>query len=197
MVPLAAGLGSDVPFCLVGGCADVSGVGERVRPTEAGRDYAVALVVPPFEVATAAVYSAWDLLGEPHAAPMPESALPPSLRNAVAVRNDLTDAAIAVAPDIAAWRAELEAGWSRPVGLSGSGPTLFSFFLDRDEAEAALEVAPTGARHTRAVVPIEWGWAVRFEGADGSAELMSLHEPGDHDPAWHVARPGVVVSALV
>jgi 4-diphosphocytidyl-2-C-methyl-D-erythritol kinase len=195
VAPLAAGLGSDVPFCLVGGCADVSGTGERVRPVAVGLDYAVGLVVPPFEVATAAVYSAWDVLGEPAAAPIAERALPPSLRTSVAVRNDLTEAAVAVAPEIAEWRAELETAWSRPVALSGSGPTLFAFFLDGNEAEAALAAAPPGARHVRAVAPIGWGWAVRFDGADTVDELVPL-PVDDVEAPWHVARPGTVVSAL-
>ena len=193
--PLAAGLGSDVPFCLVGGCADVTGIGERVRPVVAPHDYAVGLVVPPFEVSTAAVYSAWDVLGEPAAPPIDERALPPSLRTAVAVRNDLTAAAIAVAPEIAEWRAELERAWDRPVALSGSGPTLFGFFLDGDEARAALEAAPPGARHVRAATPIGWGWAVRFDGAASVDELVPLRDDGDELP-WHVARPGTAVSAL-
>ncbi|NIS31348.1 MAG: 4-(cytidine 5'-diphospho)-2-C-methyl-D-erythritol kinase, partial [Actinobacteria bacterium] len=57
---LAPGLGSDVPFCLVGGAADVSGAGEIVEPVAVVDDFSLALVVPPIEVATAAVYAAWD-----------------------------------------------------------------------------------------------------------------------------------------
>ncbi len=56
---LAARLGADVPFCVVGGRARVGGVGERVSPLEfERRDY--LLLLPPFGVDTAAVYRAWD-----------------------------------------------------------------------------------------------------------------------------------------
>ena len=56
---VAAGLGSDVPFCLVGGRARVEGVGERVTPLPfEARDY--LLLLPPFGVDTARVYRAWD-----------------------------------------------------------------------------------------------------------------------------------------
>lgn len=193
VAPLAAALGSDVPFCLVGGCADVSGTGEIVRAVTPAMDYAMALVVPPVEVSTAEVYAAWDVLGEPAAPPLPERALPPSLRSAVAVRNDLTDAALAVAPEIAEWRSELAAVWDRPIALSGSGPTLFGFFVDVDEATAALEAVPSGARHLRAASPVAWGWAVRFDGAKAHDDLLRLDGAEER---WFVARPGVVTAAL-
>ena len=56
---VAARLGADVPFCVVGGRARVEGVGERVTPLPfEPRDY--LLVLPPFGVDTARVYRAWD-----------------------------------------------------------------------------------------------------------------------------------------
>ncbi len=56
---LAAGLGSDVPFCVRGGRARVRAGGESVEalPFEA-RTF--VLVVPPLAVDTGAVYGAWD-----------------------------------------------------------------------------------------------------------------------------------------
>ncbi len=58
---VAAQLGSDVPFCLAGGRARVSGVGERVDalPFE---DRRFVLLLPPISVDTGAVYRAWDYL---------------------------------------------------------------------------------------------------------------------------------------
>ena len=57
---LAASIGADVPFCVVGGRARVGGVGERVTPLPfVARDY--LLVLPPFGVDTAAVFEAWDV----------------------------------------------------------------------------------------------------------------------------------------
>ena len=62
--PSAAELGADVPFCLVGGRARVSGIGEVVEPLPR-RAATVTLVVPPLHVSTPAVYRAWDELGGP------------------------------------------------------------------------------------------------------------------------------------
>lgn len=58
-VPRAVALGSDVPFCLVGGRAIVEGVGERVTPLPfVARD--LTLVMPGYSVDTASVYRAYD-----------------------------------------------------------------------------------------------------------------------------------------
>jgi len=59
---LASRLGSDVPYFLVGGEADVSGRGERVRPREDTVSSEIALLVPPFSLSTAEVYALHDRL---------------------------------------------------------------------------------------------------------------------------------------
>ena len=155
---LAATLGSDVPFCLAGGLAHVSGTGEVVEPLDPAGGYALALVVPPVEVSTAAVYSAWDRLDGPTGPPTAGNDLPPALRALGPLRNDLYPAAVAVAPEIDEWRAELVNRWGRPVILTGSGPTLFAFFVDEAEAAAALGAAPVGARDVHATGPVGRGW---------------------------------------
>ena len=53
---VAARLGSDVPFFLTGGEADVSGRGEIVTPVEERPAADLLLFVPPFSISTADVY---------------------------------------------------------------------------------------------------------------------------------------------
>ena len=54
-VGLAASLGADVPFCVTGGRARVTGIGEIVEPLPfVARTY--TLVTPPFGVSTVATY---------------------------------------------------------------------------------------------------------------------------------------------
>ena len=65
---MAAELGSDVPFCFAGGArARVRGTGEILEPlrVEDVANVTYTLLVPPFGVATAAVYQAWDVMGGP------------------------------------------------------------------------------------------------------------------------------------
>jgi 4-diphosphocytidyl-2-C-methyl-D-erythritol kinase len=105
---VACALGADVPFCVVGGRALVSGVGEVVEPMEF-EHRAFVLLTPPFGVSTAAVYRAWDELGGP-AADGP---------------NDLETPALAVEPRLDRWRDALGDLTGRAPVLAGSGSTWF------------------------------------------------------------------------
>lgn len=110
---VAAGLGADVPFCVVGGRASVHGIGESVAPLPY-EERRFVLLLPPFGVNTAAVYRAWDELGPPVGA-----------RHSPAGPNDLEVAALTVEPRLAEWR-DLFAGvtGARPL-LAGSGSTWY------------------------------------------------------------------------
>lgn len=105
---LATALGADVPFCLRGGRARVTGIGdvlEALAPVE--RTFTLA--VPPFGCATPAVYRAWDDLGGPSGAGP----------------NDLEAAALVVEPRLAGWRDRLGAATGETPVLAGSGSTWF------------------------------------------------------------------------
>ena len=103
-------LGSDVPFCLLGGRARVRGVGEEIEPL-AFVERTVVLLVPPCAIGTAAVFQAFDGL---HAR-----------GGAAHDRNDLSAAALIVEPELGAWRACFaEATGHEPI-LAGSGSTMF------------------------------------------------------------------------
>ena len=108
---LAASLGADVPFCLIGGRARVRGVGEVVEPLPTGilAGRAWTLLTPPVTVSTPAVYRAWDALGGPRA----DSP------------NDLEPAALVVAPELARWRDRLQEATGVAPVLAGSGGTWF------------------------------------------------------------------------
>ncbi len=64
LASLAALLGSDVPFFLTGGEADVEGRGERVTPLPDSPPEDLLLLVPPFAISTADVYAAHRRLSE-------------------------------------------------------------------------------------------------------------------------------------
>ncbi len=104
----AARLGADVSFCIHGGRARVTGIGETCEPL-AHREQTFTLCTPPFGVSTPEVYRAWDALGGPQAdAP-----------------NDLESAALVVEPRLVVWRDRLREHTGRVPMLAGSGSTWF------------------------------------------------------------------------
>jgi 4-diphosphocytidyl-2-C-methyl-D-erythritol kinase len=105
---VAAALGADVPFCLIGGRARVRGVGDLVEPLP-DRDLSFTLLIPPLHVSTPAVYAAWDRMGGPTGEGV----------------NDLEPAALAVEPRLAAVRDELRGRTGAEPVLAGSGATWF------------------------------------------------------------------------
>jgi 4-diphosphocytidyl-2-C-methyl-D-erythritol kinase len=106
---VAASLGADVPFCLVGGRARVTGAGEVVSPLPF-ESLAFTLLTPPLVVSTPAVYAEWDRLGGP------------SDPRGV---NDLEPAAVSLVPELARWRDGLGDAAGRTPALAGSGGTWF------------------------------------------------------------------------
>lgn len=104
----AAALGADLPFCLVGGRARVTGIGEVIEPLPFV-ERVLTLWTPPLACSTPAVYRAWDELG----GPLGENG------------NDLEPAALLVEPRLARWRDELAAVSGRRPRLAGSGSTWF------------------------------------------------------------------------
>jgi 4-diphosphocytidyl-2-C-methyl-D-erythritol kinase len=105
---MAASLGADVPFCLRGGRARVTGIGEVLEPLPfVARTYTLAM--PPYGCSTPAVYAAWDALGGPTAEGP----------------NDLEPAALVVEPRMARFRDELADATGQVPRLAGSGSTWF------------------------------------------------------------------------
>ncbi len=104
----AAALGADVGFCLAGGRAQVTGIGDCVQALPF-RPQVFTLLTPPIHCSTPLVYSAWDAMGKPHGAN----------------GNDLEPAALQVAPGLAAACERLRDVTGCQPRLAGSGSTWF------------------------------------------------------------------------
>ncbi|HST84873.1 MAG TPA: 4-(cytidine 5'-diphospho)-2-C-methyl-D-erythritol kinase [Kineosporiaceae bacterium] len=153
---LAAELGSDVPFSLLGGTAIGSGRGERLIPALARGEYHWVIALADHGLSTPAVYSEVDrlrdagLVPQPLAEPEISGQLMQALRAGDAealgacLGNDLQAAACSLDPSL---EKALDVG--RKVGalggmVSGSGPTMV--FLARDSSHALdLAVALTAS----------------------------------------------------
>jgi 4-diphosphocytidyl-2-C-methyl-D-erythritol kinase len=147
---VAASLGSDCPFFLAGGWAAVEGRGERVRPLPPPRGVApgVVLVTPPVAVPTRQVFeryaagvrppggtalaSSTHLAGELLAGLSTARFL--ERAGALAFANDLVPAAVDLVPALVPARRALSRLLERPVGQSGSGPTLWALSPSKTDA---------------------------------------------------------------
>jgi 4-diphosphocytidyl-2-C-methyl-D-erythritol kinase len=129
LAEVAAALGSDVPFFLRGGAVLGRGRGERLEPLPAPAEFWLVLVKPPFPVATAWAYRAWQAT----------TSVGPSLDEflaalaggdpaavAAALRNDLEPAVAAAHPAITSLRARLLELGALGARMTGSGSAVFA-----------------------------------------------------------------------
>ncbi len=160
LTALAARLGSDVPFSLLGGVALGSGRGEQLSPVLARRRWDWVLGIAGEGLSTPAVYAELDRLraegrvpdGEEPASPDPviaalRSGPVPAL--AAALGNDLQPPALSLRPDLRrALRAATGAGAAASI-VSGSGPTVAALARDEDSAvRMAATLAGEGVYRT-------------------------------------------------
>lgn len=155
LLPLAAQLGSDVAFGLLGGTALGTGRGEVLEPLPSSGSLHWVIAPAAFGISTARAYAELDRLRAAGAVPPPQldaSALRAALesgsasRVAHALHNDLQPAALSLAPSL---RGVLDAGLAAGAlaGIvSGSGPTCA--FLCDDAAAAADVATRLGAQRT-------------------------------------------------
>jgi 4-diphosphocytidyl-2-C-methyl-D-erythritol kinase len=124
---LASQVGADVAFCLRGGRARVTGIGERVEPLPF-EPRTFTLLTPPMHCSTPVVYRTWDELGGPDGQH----------------GNDLEGAALVAYPELARHRDELQARTGLRPRLAGSGST---WFVEGSHPGEGLVVATTVPGH--------------------------------------------------
>jgi 4-diphosphocytidyl-2-C-methyl-D-erythritol kinase len=141
---LAASLGADVPMCLFGHAALVSGVGERLQLVAALPAMAVLLVNPRTALATREVFAARQgpfTVARPPSLPWPSvSALAADLAER---GNDLTHAAISLQPMVGEVLALLRnSDGVRHAAMSGSGASCFALYDTIAQAHVVAERLP-------------------------------------------------------
>ncbi|GAA4916431.1 4-diphosphocytidyl-2-C-methyl-D-erythritol kinase [Stackebrandtia albiflava] len=145
LVEVAAGLGSDVPFCLLGGVALGTGHGERVSPVAAAGTRHWVVAVSEGELSTPAVYAEVDRLRETGVGRCHDdvSALLAALAEGAdaerlggLLHNDMTDAAISLRPQLGEVLAAGDADGAVRSLVSGSGPTVLFLARDGHHAQA-------------------------------------------------------------
>jgi 4-diphosphocytidyl-2-C-methyl-D-erythritol kinase len=149
---LAADLGSDVPFALLGGTAMGSGRGDQLAPVLGRGRYDWLLALSGVGLSTPKVYAEFDRLSSRMRVPEPAStaSMMTALRSGDAaalgrtLSNDLQPAALSLQPRLEeVLRVGMDNGALGGV-VSGSGPTV-AFLVADTEAGLALAVALTAS----------------------------------------------------
>ncbi|MDP9820267.1 4-(cytidine 5'-diphospho)-2-C-methyl-D-erythritol kinase [Nocardioides massiliensis] len=147
---LAAELGSDVPFALLGETALGEGHGEQVTMMIATGEFWWVVLADPVGLSTPAVYAAFDtLVADGYFTPV-GTEVPDGLAAALHdgdaaalapyLANDLTIPAISLRPELAERLAAGAAAGALAPLLSGSGPTCLFLCGSRAHAEAVVRV---------------------------------------------------------
>ena len=166
---LAADLGADVPFALMGGTAVGTGRGDQLSPALAQGTFHWLLVLADGGLSTPQVYAELDMHRERHAsdiAPAPEQptvdievlqALRAGDAHQLAeyLYNDLQAPALHLEPSLARTIEEGELQGALAGIVSGSGPTVAFLVADADAAlELQVSLSASGHRVLRATGPV-------------------------------------------
>lgn len=136
-------LGADVPYCVLGGTAIARGIGEVLTPLPTPPQCHVIIAKPPISVSTAYVYG--------HIRPDEITKRPDIEQMTLAIKeqdlNKLSDLLYNVMEEVTVSEYPvieklksimLEKGALNSI-MSGSGPTVFGLFDDREKAQAAMK----------------------------------------------------------
>jgi 4-diphosphocytidyl-2-C-methyl-D-erythritol kinase len=142
---LAADLGSDVPFFIYGGTALGSGRGEKIRPLGDLPPAHLVVIFPGIHVSTAKAYSSLNLgltsSTEDHRIHRFCSQVENGSSHLTGIFNDFEESVLAAHPPIVEAKRFLEEQGALGALLSGSGSSVFGFFVDEESSLAAVRRA--------------------------------------------------------
>jgi 4-diphosphocytidyl-2-C-methyl-D-erythritol kinase len=152
LMQLGLSIGSDVPFCIMGGTALARGRGEILTELAPGPSLNMVLVKPDCQLSTAAVYKEFRL--EKVKYPPDNIAFLEAwhkydmIEIVSQMRNDLETVSLDMCPDITIIKKKLDALGALKTLMSGSGPSVFGVFASRAEARKAWELIKGQYRET-------------------------------------------------
>lgn len=141
---LGVKVGADVPYCIMGGTALAEGIGEKLTRLPAPKDCYLLIAKPDINVSTKYVYEHLDAEGveqHPDIDGMIKALEQGSLEGVIArLGNVLENVTVKKYPIIEEIK-QCMLDWGADGSLmSGSGPTVFGMFKERELAEKALKV---------------------------------------------------------
>ena len=133
LIEIGGGLGSDVPFCLFGGTARVSGAGERLERLGAHPKCCVVVARPPVSVSTGEAFARFDKSeksGRTDATAAMVRAIEGGNLKKIAdsLGNDFLPGAIAECPAVGGLIECMRQNGALNSSMTGSGPSVFGYF---------------------------------------------------------------------
>lgn len=139
LMEMGLSLGADVPFCLMGGTALAEGIGEKLTPLPKPPAAKVLIVKPPISVSTKMVYAELK----------PDNELEhPDIDGIIScieqgdlsgmcgrLGNVLEDVTVRLYPVIDEIKQKMLENGAEGALMSGSGPTVFGLFREKETAE--------------------------------------------------------------
>lgn len=143
MLEIALEIGADVPFCILGGCYNARGIGEKLTPIDSKLDTWMLVAKPNIGVSTKDVYKALDvdkIENHPNTLLMQKAVEEGSSYKVVEnLRNVLEDVTTKMHPIIYDIKSRMMEYGALGEMMSGSGPTVFGLFKSKEKATRACE----------------------------------------------------------
>ncbi|MCM1089611.1 MAG: 4-(cytidine 5'-diphospho)-2-C-methyl-D-erythritol kinase [Butyrivibrio sp.] len=145
LMELGVRIGADVPYCIMGGTALAEGIGERLTELPSPPDCWLVIAKPDINVSTKYVYERMDAVGaytHPDIDGMITALKEGSLGGIVQrLGNVLERVTVEEYPIVDYIKNQLRASGALGALMSGSGPTVFGIFREREQADtAALQI---------------------------------------------------------
>ncbi len=143
LMELGVQIGADVPYCILGGTALAEGIGEKLRALPSAPNCTLLVAKPDINVSTKYVYEHLDAEGvEEH----PDidgmvTAIERGDMQGILERmgNVLENVTVKAHPIINTIKQRMQELGAQESLMSGSGPTVFGIFFDKEKAREAYE----------------------------------------------------------
>jgi len=141
---LGAQLGSDVPFCLLGGTYLAKGRGERLTKLDSFPQAEILIAKPDLSLSTAEIYDKWDEI-ETKQHPEISGVLKSLIQNDLmgicsGLANALENVVVNKYPEVMILKRELLQAGALGALMSGSGPTVFAITNTKEKAAAICHI---------------------------------------------------------
>lgn len=144
LMELGVSIGADVPYCIMGGTALAEGIGEKLTALPPAPPCHILIAKPPVSVSTKYVYEHLDAVKDirhPDIDGMTAAIMAHDLDGILErMGNVLERVTVPAYPVIESVKSQMRVLGADNCLMSGSGPTVFGIFRDRQKAEAAYGI---------------------------------------------------------